>query len=255
MPHPCQLPHRLPAMTWLADRLGACAAGALALWDLAHSASAVPVQLVRDQADFAVGCGLLHLNGGPGAPAFAWVNPRHVDHFPQPLSGWLGAMRAICLRTRYQPAPASRVMCGTPPVGLPVSGRWAASTPSCAGSPMAAWRRSATSRWPLTRLFIRLVDTAASHGVEWVVTPRRSRRRGSQVPVPGRRGLRHRAGPDRPRGGRRSPRRRAGPRHPDILRFGGDTVTRFRGRGMRWSTCARCSAMASGLNKTHAAKR
>ena len=66
------------------------AAGALTVWDLAHSAGAVPVDLTAAKADFSIGCGYKYLNGGPGAPAFVWVNPRHADRFWQPLAGWWG---------------------------------------------------------------------------------------------------------------------------------------------------------------------
>ena len=78
--------------------------GALMIWDLAHSAGAVAVDLGGADADFAVGCTYKYLNGGPGSPAFIWVNRRHQNTGIQPLSGWVGARATICdgvgLRTR-----------------------------------------------------------------------------------------------------------------------------------------------------------
>jgi kynureninase len=93
------------------------AAGALTVWDLAHSAGAVPVDVKRDGADFAVGCGYKYLNGGPGAPAFVWAHPQLADRFWQPLAGWLGHAAPFDFTPDYKPAAGiHRYVCGTPPV-------------------------------------------------------------------------------------------------------------------------------------------
>jgi len=92
-------------------------AGSLVIWDLAHSAGAVPVDLHAAGADFAVGCGYKYLNGGPGAPAFVWVHPRHVERFWQPLAGWIGHAAPFEFKPGYRPAAGiGRYLCGTPAV-------------------------------------------------------------------------------------------------------------------------------------------
>ncbi len=92
-------------------------AGALIIWDLAHSAGALPVNLTDAGADFAVGCGYKYLNGGPGAPAFIHVAPEHLAAFRQPLTGWLGHAAPFSFAPDYVPAPGIAAMrVGTPPV-------------------------------------------------------------------------------------------------------------------------------------------
>ena len=162
------------------------AAGALVVWDLAHSAGAVPVDLHAAAADFAVGCGYKYLNGGPGAPAFVWAHPRHTERMDreqmrQPLSGWLGHAAPFEFSTRYRPAEGiARFVCGTPPIvamralqcGLEVF----AEAERRGG--MTALRAKSIA---LTDRFIDRVEARCKgHGLE-LVTPRDPAERGSQA--------------------------------------------------------------------------
>ena len=93
------------------------AAGALVVWDLAHSAGAIPVHLARDGADFAVGCSYKYLNSGPGGPAFIYVAPRHQEVARPALSGWLGHEAPFAFDLDYRPGSGvERMRVGTPPI-------------------------------------------------------------------------------------------------------------------------------------------
>jgi kynureninase len=104
--------HDMAAMNTAAHK-----AGALTLWDLSHSAGALVVRLDADGADFAVGCGYKYLNGGPGAPAFAYLARRHWDAAQPALTGWMGHAAPFDFAADYAPAPgARRLLTGTPPI-------------------------------------------------------------------------------------------------------------------------------------------
>jgi len=104
--------HDMAALTRAAHE-----AGALVLWDLSHSTGAVPVDLGKVGADFAVGCGYKYLCGGPGAPAFAYVAERHHVDLAQPLTGWFGHEAPFAFSDDYEAAPGvERLLCGTSPV-------------------------------------------------------------------------------------------------------------------------------------------
>lgn len=93
------------------------AVGALVIWDLAHSAGALPVDLAGCNADFAVGCTYKYLNGGPGSPAFIYVAPRHVENIRPALSGWLGHAAPFAFDLNYAAGNGiERMRVGTPPV-------------------------------------------------------------------------------------------------------------------------------------------
>ena len=106
--------HRL-AMAEVCE--AARAHGALTLWDLSHSAGAMPLELGRSGADLAVGCGYKYLCGGPGAPAFVYARSDLVPALEQPLQGWLGHRAPFAFEADYAPAAGiERLLCGTPPI-------------------------------------------------------------------------------------------------------------------------------------------
>ena len=157
------------------------AAGALTIWDLAHSAGAFRVELDAAQADFAVGCGYKYLNGGPGAPAFLFVARRHQQDFAQPLSGWFGHEQPFLFETDYRPAPGiARALCGSPPILSMVALEAGVDTmrEALGGDSMAPLEAKAAA---LTSCFIELVAPLAEEfGLE-LVTPRDPAERGNQV--------------------------------------------------------------------------
>ncbi|QPC92883.1 kynureninase [Mesorhizobium sp. INR15] len=92
-------------------------AGALIIWDLCHTAGALPVELDQAKADFAVGCTYKYLNGGPGAPAFIYAAERHLAEVRQPLSGWWGHARPFAFERGYVAGTGiRRFLCGTQPI-------------------------------------------------------------------------------------------------------------------------------------------
>ena len=178
--------HVMPEMNRAAH-----AAGAMVVWDLAHSAGVLPVDLKGsgppdEAADFAVGCGYKYLNGGPGAPAFVWAHPKHTarmdaQQLGQPLSGWLGHAAPFEFAADYRPGEGiARFICGTPPIlslaALECGVDTLLAAEALGGLP--ALRRKSLA---LTELFILLVDAHCYDQGLVLRTPRDSRMRGSQV--------------------------------------------------------------------------
>jgi kynureninase len=164
--------HDMPALTAHAH-----AQGALTVWDLAHSAGAVPVDLNGAGADFAVGCTYKYFNGGPGSPAFIWVPKRHQAGFTHPLTGWWGHAAPFAMAPGFAPVEGiGRALCGTQPIvslalvecGLEVFEE----------TSMAAIRAKSLA---LTDLFIELVEARCGAHPLTLATPRQHAARGSHV--------------------------------------------------------------------------
>lgn len=151
--------------------------GALTLWDLSHSAGALPVALNECAADLAVGCGYKYLNGGPGAPAYLYVARRLHEALEGPLSGWMGHADPFEFEGSYRPAAGiRRYLCGTPSVLAMAALECGVELLSQA--PAVAVREKSMR---LTDLFVdRVLHACARFGVE-LASPRDAEQRGSQV--------------------------------------------------------------------------
>ncbi len=162
--------HDMAALTKAAHGVGA-----VAVWDLAHSAGAIAVDVQGCGADFAVGCTYKYLNGGPGAPAFIYVAPRHIENCAPALSGWLGHAAPFAFDLDYRPGSGiSRMRVGTPPV-LQMAALDAAMD-IWDHVDMAALRRTSIA---LTQQFIAGVEAACP--MLTLASPRDPDARGSQV--------------------------------------------------------------------------
>ena len=151
------------------------AMGALTIWDLAHSAGALPVDLAAAGADFAVGCSYKYLNSGPGGPAFIYVAPRHAPHVRPALSGWLGHDAPFAFDPDYRPgAGVERMRVGTPPVL-----QLAALEAALDIWDMVNMHDLRAASLALTDQFIAGVEAACP--TLTLVTPRNHDQRGSQV--------------------------------------------------------------------------
>ncbi len=152
------------------------AAGALMLWDFAHSTGAVPLDVTAAKVDFAAGCGYKYLNGGPGAPAFGYVASRWLEQLENPLSGWLGHARPFDFVLDYESAAGIRKFVTSSPSILALAAL-DGSLDVFARSSMSALREKSLA---LTDLFIDAIDDRLP-GVFELATPRDHARRGSQV--------------------------------------------------------------------------
>jgi kynureninase len=153
------------------------AVGALSLWDLSHSAGVLDVDLNRDGADLAAGCGYKYLNGGPGAPAYLFVAKQHQSALRNPLSGWMGHARPFDFADDYAPATGiERWLCGTPPILSLIA--LDAALDAFEGVDMAVARARAGG---LGDLFIERVEARCEGRDLVLASPRESAARGGQV--------------------------------------------------------------------------
>jgi kynureninase len=162
-------------MAQLTERIHA--AGAIAVWDLCHSAGTMKVDLDTAGADFAVGCTYKYLNGGPGAPAFVFAARRHHGRFAQPLTGWWGHASPFAFDHAFRPGDGIRPMlCGTQPI---------LSMRALSGA-LDVWddidlEQVRAKSLALTDLFIALVEERCGRFGVTLAAPRLHAQRGSQV--------------------------------------------------------------------------
>lgn len=155
------------------------AAGALSVWDLAHSSGAVELDLSGSGADFAVGCGYKYLNGGPGAPSHVFVAERHQAAFDQPLSGWFGHADPFRFEPGFERAPGIRAaLCSTPPMLSLLA--FEAALEAFDGVPT---RDLAAKGRALCDLFVALVEERLARFGATLASPRDGARRGSHVSI------------------------------------------------------------------------
>ncbi len=177
------LSHIAYRSAYIADMAGITAAvhdaGALVVWDLSHSVGSVEVALDAAGADFAAGCTYKYLNGGPGSPAFAYVNARHLPGLEQPIWGWIGRKDPFEMGPGYEPAAGIRgFLSGTPPIFGMLAMRGTLDLIEEAG--MEAIREKSRR---LTAFAVELHDAwLAPAGVE-LSTPRDPELRGSHITV------------------------------------------------------------------------
>ena len=164
--------HDLPGLTAAVHE-----AGAVAVWDLCHSAGALPVGLDEHGVDLAVGCTYKYLNGGPGSPAYLYVRRELQDRFDSPLPGWNSHAEPFGMRTGYEPAAgAPRGRVGTPDILSMLA--LEAALEVWDGVSVEAVRAKSLA---LTDFFLECVAAYVPEGRVTCVTPVAHAERGSQI--------------------------------------------------------------------------
>jgi kynureninase len=170
---------RSPVQVLVGAARGEVDAGAPVVWDLCHSAGSVEIGLDAAGVDFAAGCTYKYLNGGPGSPAFAYVNARHLPALQQPIWGWMGRKDAFDMAAGYEPAAGIRgFLSGTPAIFGMLAMRGTLDLLEEAG--MAAVREKSRL---LTAFAVELHDAWLAPAGVALGTPRNPELRGSHITV------------------------------------------------------------------------